>query len=580
MFSAVTLRRVATALAAIAGLALIAGLPMVINLRLAPGIIHSSTVHAGSSGAVVVTTPVRLSSAPDIVIQAGWIYEADSGPAGKPAGEAAARIVAEGPAIRIATSAAVTENSVADEMLPLVLSQLSSLDFQSLQIRRGAVSIVDQGGGTETLSDVAAMITSNRKGNYTAKGTASYRGSSVAFESSWSLPADRKAPLRVPVKIAVKSAILNANIDGRLAVSDDLHLQGSIDLSASKLRHVARWFGIPVSGGSEFQDVRVRGTLDWGAGVLTFSRATIAVDGNEGTGAIALDTSKAVPSFDGTLAFDTLDLSRYLARGPSLASLWSLGFGIGEDDIAPSILTRFDADMRLSAAKVAAPYVQTGRGAATIALTKGRLQANIAELDLEGGSFGGQITVDMGSGGPHYKVNGKLENVDAGRGLSELLHRNPLQGRANVTLELSGSGNNLKAVLASLSGKAGFALSDAGRLGLDLRALLYAAQRSPARGWASAGKGQTPLDQLDLGLSVVDGVLVTDRLHAKSSGLTIAGNARVNVAQQLLDVTLQFNNPERAASGGDALIVSGTWADPEFRIETAPKRAATPHLQR
>jgi hypothetical protein len=578
MFSAVTLRRAATALAAIAGLALIAGLPVMISLRLAPGLIHSSTVHAGSSGAVVVTTPVRLSSAPDIVIQAGWIYEADSTPAGTPASETAARIIAEGPAIKIATSAATTDINVVEEMLPLVLGQLSSWNFQSLQIRRGEVSIIDRAGRTETLSDVAAMITNSRKGSYTAKGTASYRGSSVAFDSSWSLPADRKAPLRVPVKIAVKCAILNASIDGRLDVSNDLRLQGSIDLSASKLRHVARWFAIPISGGGEFQDVRVKGALDWGDGILTFSRATIAVDGNEGTGAIALDTSKAIPSFDGTLAFDTLDLSRYLARGPSLASFWPLGFG-GEDETAPSMLTGIDADMRFSAAKISVPYLQTGRGAATIALTNGKLQASIAELELEGGSFGGQITVGANGAGRHYKVNGKLENVDAGRALSELLHRNPLQGRANVTLELAGSGNSLKAVLASLSGKAGFALSDAGRLGLDLRALLYAGQRSPARGWASAGKGQTPLDQLDLRASIVDGVVVTDRLHAKSSGSIISGNARVNVAEQLLDVTLQFNNPERAASGGEALMVSGTWADPEFRVETAPKRAAAPHQQ-
>ena len=62
--------------------------------------------------------------------------------------------------------------------------------------------------------------------------------------------------------------------------------------------------------------MRVKGTLDWGAGVLTFSRATIAMDGNEGTGALALDTTKAIPSFDGTLAFDTLDLSRYLLARP------------------------------------------------------------------------------------------------------------------------------------------------------------------------------------------------------------------------------------------------------------------------
>ncbi len=572
MFAAVTIRRAAVALAAIAGLALIAGLPVVVNLRLAPGIIHSSSVHAGARGAVVVTTPVRLSGAPNVVVLAGWVREADA----TLSNSVSAKIVAEGLVLRIVTSPAVLESGGVEEDLPLILSQLASLDFQSLQIRQGTITIANRSGGTETLSDVAAEITSNRKGGYAAKGSATYRGSGISFDTSWSLPAERKAPLRVPVKVALKSAILNANIDGRLAVSDDLRLQGLADLTAGNLRHVARWFGIPVSNGTEFQDVRVKGTLDWGAGVLTFSRASVGMDGNEGTGALALDTAKTIPSFDGTLAFDTLDLSRYLVRSAQPALLWSFGLGIGDDDV-PSALTRINADMRLSASKIAVPHVQTGRGAATVSLVNGKLQADIAELELEGGSFGGQITADMGPPVPHYKLTGKLENVDAGRSLAGLLHRNPLQGRANISLDLAGSGQDMKGVLGSLSGKAGLALIDAGRLGLDLRALLYAAQRSSTRGWASAGKGQTALEVLDLRVNVVDGIVIADQVNAKSAGLTITGSGHVNVAQQVFGMALQFNNLERAPSSGETLLVTGTWADPEFRTEsTPPKRAAAP----
>ncbi|HEX6609718.1 MAG TPA: AsmA-like C-terminal region-containing protein [Hyphomicrobiaceae bacterium] len=571
MLAAVTIRRAALGFAAVAGLALIAGLPVVINLRLAPGL-QSSSVHAGSRGAVVVTTPVRLSNAPNIVVQAGWVRDADAGQASD---NAPAKIVAEGLSLRIGTSVASLDNSAAEEDLPSILSQLAALEFQSLEIRRGTITIANQSGGAETLSDVVAEITSNRKGAYTAKGSATYRGSSITFDTSWSLPADRKAPLRVPVKATLKSTILVAGVDGRLSVSDDLRLQGLAELTAGSLRHVGRWFGIPVSNGAELQDVRVKGTLDWGAGMLTFSRASVGMDGNEGTGALALDTSKAVPSFDGTLAFETFDLSRYLARGPSLASLWSLGFGMGEDD-APSALTRINADMRLSATKIVMPHLQTGRGAVTVALTNGKLQADVAELELEGGSFGGQITADMSGPVPQYKLTGKLENVDPGRSLAGLLHRNPLQGRANISLDLAGSGQDMKGVLGSLSGKAGLTLSDAGRLGLDLRALLYAAQRSSTKGWASAGKGQTALELLDLRVNVVDGIVITDQLNAKSGGLTIAGNGRVNVTRQLLDMALQFHNPERAPSSAETLLVTGTWADPEFRTESTPKRAAAP----
>lgn len=580
MFGGVTARRMGMAFAAITCLVFIVGLPVAVNLGLAPDTMTALVVQAGPRDAVLVTSPVRLSSTPDIVLEAGLVYDAGNSTGQKPANSTITRMMVDGALITVAASPGMTSSAdVAEETLPAVLAQLAALTFDKLVVRRGTLVIASSDGRRAIFSDVSAEIASNHKTAYSAKGSALYRGSKLSFDAAWSLPPDKKPPLRLPVKLAVTSAAIDASIDGRLAVADGLRLQGSADVSIRKIRQLARWFGIGPTTSVDLRDIRLKSVLDWGAGTLTFSRASVSVDGNEGTGALALSTSTPVPAVDATLAFQNLDLSRYSALAPSLASLWPLGFGVPEDDVGPPLLTSFDADLRMSAAKVTLPYVQTGRAAVTIALKNGRLLADVAELEVEGGSFGGQINADLSGSVPRYGVRGKFDNVDGGRSFSELLHRNPLQGRVNVVLDLNGAGGTAGDVLGSLSGKVSFGLNEGGRLGLDLRALRYAAQRSDVKGWGAAGKGQTALEQLDGRVLVHSGVAAVELLQAKGGGLMINGSGSVDLAGRQLDLSLLFSNnaaPDRPATGSDTIRLSGSWADPAISAERLPKRTAAP----
>jgi AsmA protein len=469
----------------------------------------------------------------------------------------------------------------ADEALPQILAQLSMLSFEKLTIRRGTLLVEAQDRNSEILSDLSLEVVASSKGAYSAKGSASYRGTTVSFDGTWTMPAERTWPLRIPVKASIKAAYLGANIDGGLIVSGGLRLQGAADVSARKLREVARWFGVVGSPSIDLNDFRLKGTLDWSGGTLAFSRASMVMDGSESTGALAIGTFGPRPSIDGTLAFQHLDLSRFSGWAPSLASLWPLGFSAPEEEEA-SLLTKFDADLRMSAAKVTVPHLQTGAGAATIAVKKGQLQAEIAELEVEGGSFGGVIGADMSGPLPRYMLRGRLENVDAGRSLAGLLHRNPLQGRSTISLDVTGSGSDVADVLRTLSGKASITLNEGGRLGLDLRALLYAAQRADVVGWAAAGKGQTALEQLDARVNVAGGIATAEMLAAKSAGLVVSGSGSVDIANRLLDVTLEFSNaaPVDRTVQGNRLLLTGDWTSPSIRVDKLPRRAAAPSTAR
>lgn len=576
MFAGARVRRLGTALGGLAFIGLVVGLPIAVNFRFASDALQRSWVYAGGREAVLVTTPVLLSRAPHITLQSGLVYDPETTRTGAPA--ASTSIVIDGPVITVATSSEPAQGEGAEEAVPHILSQLSTLGFEKLSVRRGTLIVWSKSRSKEIFSDLTIDVVSNRKGSFTGKGGGTYRGSGITFEAAWSVPPGGQPSLRIPLNVTVKSAILDATVDGRLEVADDLRLQGTAAVSAPKLRQVARWFGIAVPSGSDLKSVSIRGALDWGGAMLTFSRATLALDGNEGTGALTLNVSGAVPSLEGTVAFQHFDLSQTSVLPPALASIWPLGFGPGaEEEGTLSLLTRFNADLRVSAAKVTLPHFQTGRAAAAIAVKDGRLLADIAELEVEGGTFGGQISADMSGPIPRYGLTGKLENVDAGRSLSGVLHRNPLQGRANVTLSLSSSGHDNDDVLSNLSGKIGLSLVDGGRLGLDLRALLYAAQRSEVKGWAAAGKGQTALESLDAQLQLKDGVIMSERLQAKSAALTIAGSGRADATTKELDIVLLLTTPtESAPASANTLLLTGNWHNPSIRVEQQPKLTATP----
>jgi len=574
MTGGVRVGRTGMAILAALCLGLLIGLPIAVNLQSPSDALRRLGVQAGARDAVMVTTPVKLLNTPEIVLESGLVYDANLAP--MPAGTAISKIALESPVLTIALTRGMGPVTEApDESLPAILGALGTLSFETVSIRDGTVFVISQSNGTQKLSELSVEI-SSRKGTYTAKGSATYRGSTVSLDSSWSVP-DAKSPSQAPIKISLKAPALEATIDGRVTTGTEVRLQGHAEVYAGRVRQLARWFGIGGSSGTDFKDLRIKGTLDWAAGTLSFSRAAVSVDGNESTGALAISTAAAQPLIDGTLAFQHLDLSRYGALAPSLASIWPLGFGAPADDATP-VLTRFDADLRLSASKITVPNLQTGPGAATITVKNGRLMAEVAELELEGGSFGGVITADLSEAVPRYSLRGKFENVDAGRSVSGLLHRNPLQGRATISLDLAGGGAGAADVLANLSGKAGLTLNEGGRLGLDLRALLYTARRSDVTGWAAAGRGQTALEGLDARFQIQNGVATAEALTAKTGGVAINGSGWINIPARTLDLALQFANPTPGERAGpeDRLTMTGNWADPAIRADRLPKQTASP----
>jgi AsmA protein len=558
--------------------------PMLLNPRAADEPFSGYALMASPRDLAFVSSTIRLSSAPDLTLDRGTLYADGNATTGMPI----SRFVLDGAVFRLnvsglrtvaASFASMAGVEVPTDVSPLV-EQFAAKAFDALILRRGTLNVAAADGGLETIHDIDAEISGWRKGQLTAKGSFAVRGQRMSFDATLALPSDKKA-LRWPLKVSLKGDVLEAIFDGHVSVSEDLQLSGQAEITTPSLRHAVRAFGVPVPPADGLNASSIKGQMTWARRIMAIEKAKVTVDGNEATGNLALNLTGDRPLFDGTLAFSTLDLTPYFEAVRARSFLFDRQTASWSAfDFTFPIIKHIDADLRVSAPKIALKGYGFGRGAATISMRSGKLLADIAELELHSGTASAQITANTNDLVPQYALRGKIEKFDAGEAGAALLGAALLTGRSTLSLDLSSAGQTPAEVLRGLSGKATLSMVEGARLALDLKAFMGAAKPGTASALALSAltKGQTTLDQVDARTVIRDGVLIGDSVLARSGDTGISATGRVDLAEGTLDVRVA-TKPIVAADkplqpddmlGAQAVTVQGPWQGPSVRpVEAA-----------
>jgi AsmA protein len=555
--------------------------PLFIGSRVVDEPFSGYSVLASPRDLHVVTKPARLSVAPDLTLSRGVLYADGNAALGTPI----SRFVLDGPTFYLNASGleATTgfENEVAGSegaTAPL-LDQFMSMAFDMLTIRRGTLYIMTADGPAETIADIQAEVSGSRKGQVNSRGSFLLRGQRLTFEANLVPPAERQAGPHWLSKITLKGPLIDASFDGSMEVAGDLKVSGHAELVTSSLRKIVRWFGLPVPLSEGLNAVSLKGQLNWARGTVALEKAKVTVDGSEATGTVAFTHGGEHPAIDGTLAFNTLELSPYFEALRSQSYVFDRHtWSWSAFDFSFPILSYFDADLRLSAAALAFKGNGVGRGAASIAVRSGKLIANIVELELPTGTASGRMTADVKEFPARYALRGKIENFEPGPATTMLTGLPLLSGRSLLKVELKTAGQTPAEVLRGLSGKVAVSMTEGGKLGLDVRAI-----RAGTETGASAGqlvKGTTTIEALEARAAVVDGLLVAEHVQARAGGLNISASGSANLLDHTLDLRLLVQ-PAPAADkslpateGSAGLRVSGPWAEPALRREPAGEPTA------
>ncbi|MGE0857019.1 MAG: AsmA family protein, partial [Hyphomicrobiaceae bacterium] len=316
-------------------------------------------------------------------------------------------------------------------------------------------------------------------------------------------------------------------------------------------KQVAAWMNTSLSGPVIPTRLKATGAFELSPRGLSFIDATFLIDANEAVGTLGLKLSGVRPAFDGTLAFEKLDLTAYQAKQPADSPPLAPGSETGADQAAIQLLQLFDADLRVSANSVKGANFSFGRSAASLNLKDGTVRADIAELEFgRGGRCGGQLTIAGAGASPVIALRGKVEAIDIGF-LSSLLWDYPaVSGKGGLTLDVTARGVSLSEILRSLSGKTSVVVPSGGEIGIDVKTLAATVRAQPQTGWGAAGaRSRTSVEGLTAEMSLDRGRLVLDRVSARAGDSVLTAHGSVGVAsrQAELAIGIAHRAPSTAA---------------------------------
>lgn len=573
---------------------------------------RSAAFWAGLRDTYKLDAPIQLVAEPPITLERGLISLPNSSGASRTVDTVAdvvekggAEMALTGALLKIDLSQGTSDENSAEpsEAFERIMAAVKQLKFSAIAVNSSKIVIRRANGKSEVFSDFIGELATGSDNAVNVIASATYRDERLNLNATLT-PAlsDGTSVKRLPVRATINGDLLRASFDGRLALGKALKLDAErAELTVPDIREVAEWLKLRLPDSNGLKDFRASGLAEWSNSTLAFENAAIEMDGNAGYGSLSLNIDRGRPAFDGTLAFATFDLSPYFpdisATASSTANAMDAWFplALASDLMSGNVLAGLDADLRVSADAIRLGDTAVRRSAATIAIKDGKLQADIAELELEGQARGsGEILVDMTQVEPNINVRGKIENVDLG-GITQSVLKHPvLTGRGVVTVDLSSHGVARDVFLETLNGKLALSLADEGRLGLDVDTLTQGARNDSQSGmsdalmWAKAGQGSMPINQFDARFEVANGILATEKLAAVASGRTVEATGTVDLPNGTMNLTVSVAPQAPAAAGADTasasppppvtptdvLRITGPWARPTLEPGRAPPRKA------
>ena len=340
----------------------------------------------------------------------------------------------------------------------------------------------------------------------------------------------------LPVTATAKAAGAEFTVDG--SVARPLQGEGlalAVAFKAGSLRDLSRLLGqaLPPVGpirltakvSEESRTFRVRDLQ------LTVGKSDLA-----GEFALALDGR---PRLSGRLTSRRLDLAD-LVPGPATAE--APGRVFPDASLPVAALRAFDAQISLAAERLRTRAVGLEYVALAATLRDGLLSVSPLRARLAGGAVAGDLALDAGQTPARLTARLEARQVDAGRLLEEVGPKNVLSGgKTDATLELSGRGETLRAVLGGLEGRALFTMGEGRiensaveRLGADLLTEFVRILNPSARKEAS-----THLRCAVLRLDMKEGVATTDRgLAIEAQKVNVVGSGAVHLGTEELDLGL------------------------------------------
>ena len=426
-----------------------------------------------------------------------------------------------------------------------------------------------QSGRVIALDDVDASLSiPDFSGPFTLSATGLTGGQSVTLDLSGGVFSAFAMGRVVPLTMTLAAGGTTVKFDGRGGYAP-MAAEGALITDLSDLPALGALLGTELSRpnvGLGHDKLQIDGTLTMdGTGAAFLRGAEIVADSNQLKGDLDYLPGEARPKLKGQLAAGPITIGTGPEGGMGGGQAGGMeASGWPEDVIDASSLGVADIEIALAAPSVDLGVLKLGATRTLVTVDRARAVVDIREMQAYGGQITGDFVVN-GRGG--LSVGGRLTfaGLQTQPLLTDLAGWDRLVATGDFDLQFLGVGNSIDAIMKSLKGQGSLELGQGELRGLDIAGMLRTLDPS------YVGEGQkTIFEGLAGTYTIADGVVSNSDLKLVAPYVTAAGSGDIGLGQRTLNYRLRPT--ALAAEDGTGgvmvpLLITGTWADPKFRLD-------------
>jgi AsmA protein len=249
----------------------------------------------------------------------------------------------------------------------------------------------------------------------------------------------------------------------------------------------------------------------------------------------------AQAAYDFDLAIDKINLDRYLAssekKKPQAQKEEKPARG-GKPEDAPvdlSGLKGLNAKGRVEIGALQVQGLQLANLKTELRAAEGRAEIGPHSAALYEGSLAGMLTLDGNANRVALKET--LTNIAVGPLLRDFAEQDRLEGRGNVSLDVSAAGKTVNALKSALAGSARVHLRDGAIKGVNIGELLRKARSALGSQGAQAAdnKEKTDFSELAASFAIKNGVAHNEDLEVKAPLFRIGGAGDIDIGKSTIN---------------------------------------------
>ncbi len=395
-----------------------------------------------------------------------------------------------------------------------------------------------------------------------------------------------------------RSGLLSTDYTGAFSLTGDQALNGALTVNTANLRALLASFDIVLPDGDKLNTFSLSGNTQGTLSSPALSDAKLALDDLQATGTLGADLSGTRPRIIADLSMASLDLTPLLGTGtegtePSLNQDWS------DDPLALEGLRAVDATISIAAGSVIIDQITLTDALLKTRLDAGRFSATFRQdEDRPGfkafdGNWSGDMVLDASRATPTLQIEALADSIAAQKMLDALTGFRSLKGVGDIQINLTSSGNSIKALVNDLDGKVEADLNNGALRGINLAKLVRDA--SNIQGLIASGDlsvtsfreafspdAETDFTSFISNLSFTNGVALITDLRLDNPVVGVTGSGLINLGARSIDIRLVPAIDASAQRQGSTVTlnnipvpvrVHGAWDNIKFELDTAAVRA-------